>query len=345
MSLSRNTWKFLPPYVVPLFSQSRVDGLLNGIWTLFNTSSYADGSARVTGSGLAWTFFRTSSADSASVIGPTAVVYGYPPTMSVMSQSVIFAGTASAPTALPTMVPGGSFVANGLYLAIQKQANSFQYRSWLSGSIFNSGSSGINLGGLARSSSGFAPIMTTMTAIGIIHAWECQDSVAVACYTTSSGNTANALTFAGIAGAFVDPESVDTVQDAETDGRLYSVATSGVTVGTTFLASTTDFLNHNATAASSKFVTYQPNTDNRIALFTVDQRTMSYLNTTPSGRIITFPMYVRDNNSRFIGRLREIEAMRNAASGYIFRSGSVDAGYSLGSTNLAVQNSVFLGAI
>ena len=168
MSLSRNTWKFLPPYVVPLFSQSRVDGLLNGIWTLFNTSSYADGSARITGSGVAWTFFRTSSADSASVIGPTAVVYGYPPTMSVMSQSVIFAGTASAPTALPTMAPAGTFTANGLYLAIQKQANAFQYRNWLSGSIFNSGSSGINQGGLARSSSGFAPIIgASVSGIGM----------------------------------------------------------------------------------------------------------------------------------------------------------------------------------
>ena len=267
---------------------------------MFNTSSYADGSARITGSGVAWTFFRTSSADSASVIGPTAVVYGYPPTMSVMSQSVIFAGTASAPTALPTMAPAGTFTANGLYLAIQKQANAFQYRNWLSGSIFNSGSSGINQGGLARSSSGFAPIITTLQSIGIIHAWECQDSVAVACYLTSSGNTANALTFAGIAGAFIDPESVDTVQDAESDGRLYSVATSGVTIGTTFLASTTDFLNHSATAANNKFVTFQPNTDNRLILSTVDQRTMSYLNTTPSGRIITFPIFIKDNNSRFM---------------------------------------------
>ena len=97
--------------------------------------------------------------------------------------------------------------------------------------------------------------------------------------------------------------------------------------------------------ANNKFVTFQPNTDNRLILSTVDQRTMSYLNTTPSGRIITFPIFIKDNNSRFIGRLREIEAMRNAASGYIFRSGSVDAGYSLGSTNLAVQNSVFLPAI
>ncbi len=87
------------------------------------------------------------------------------------------------------------------------------------------------------------------------------------------------------------------------------------------------------------------NTDNRIACFTVEQRTMSYLNTSPTGRIVTFPIYIKDNNSRFIGRLREIEAMRNAASGYMFKSGSTDVGYSLGSTNLAVQNSVFLGAI
>ena len=85
MALVRNTWKFLPPYTVPIVSQSRVDGLLDGIFFLFNTSSYADGTARVTGSGVAWSFYRTSSVDSGSVLGPTAVVYGYPATMRVQA--------------------------------------------------------------------------------------------------------------------------------------------------------------------------------------------------------------------------------------------------------------------
>jgi hypothetical protein len=347
MALVRNTWKFLPPYTVPITSQSRVDGLLDGIFSLFNTSSYADGTARVTGSGVAWSFYRTSSVDSGSVLGPTAVVYGYPPTMSVMSQSVIFAGSASAPTiSLPAMTTNASFVANALYMRVQHQANWSQYRSWLSGSIFNSGSSGVNTGSLAKTGSGFAPIIgASVSGIGTINAWECGESVAIACHTTSSTATATALSFGGIAGAFIDPESTDTTVDAEVDGRIYAVATSGVVIGLTFLSLTTDFLNHNATAGSSKFVFIQPTTDNKIILNLLETRTITYLTTSNRGSLISFPLYVKDATNRFIGRLREIEAIRNSVSGYVLRTSSSDLGYALGSSNAAAANAVMLNAI
>jgi len=343
MALVRNTWKFLPPYTVPITSQSRVDGLLDGIFFLFNTSSYADGTARVTGSGVAWSFYKTSSI----INGVTEVVYGYPATMSVMSQSVIFAGSASAPTiSLPAMTVNASFVANALYVAVQKQANWSQYRSWLSGSIFNSGSSGVNTGSLAKTGSGFAPIIgASVTGIGTINAWECGESVAIACHTTSSTATATALSFAGIAGAFIDPESGDTTVDSEIDGRLYAVATSGVVVGLTFLSLTTDFLNHNATAANAKFVFIQPNSDNKIILNLLETRTLTYLSISNRGSLISFPMYVKDASNRFIGRLREIESIRNSVSGYVLRTSSSDLGYVIGASNAAAANAVMLTAI
>jgi len=343
MALVRNTWKFLPPYTVPITSQSRVDGLLDGIFFLFNTSSYADGTARVTGSGVAWSFYKTSSI----INGVTEVVYGYPATMSVMSQSVIFAGSASAPTiSLPAMTVNASFVANALYVAVQKQANWSQYRSWLSGSIFNSGSSNVNTGSLAKTGSGFAPIIgASVTGIGTINAWDCGESVAIACHTTSSTATATALSFAGIAGAFIDPESGDTTVDSEIDGRLYAVATSGVVVGLTFLSLTTDFLNHSATAANSKFVFIQPNSDNKIILNLLETRTLTYLSISNRGSLISFPMYVKDASNRFIGRLREIEAIRNSVSGYVLRTSSSDLGYVIGASNAAAANAVMLTAI
>jgi hypothetical protein len=343
MALVRNTWKFLPPYTVPITSQSRVEGLLDGIFFLFNTSSYADGTARVTGSGVAWSFYKTSSI----INGVTEVVYGYPATMSVMSQSVIFAGSASVPTiSLPAMTVNASFVANSLYVAVQKQANWSQYRSWLSGSIFNSGSSGVNTGSLAKTGSGFAPIIgASVTGIGTINAWECGESVAIACHTTSSTATATALSFAGIAGAFIDPESGDTTVDSEIDGRLYAVVTSGVVVGLTFLSLTTDFLNHSATAANSKFVYIQPNSDNKIIINLLETRTLTYLSISNRGSLISFPMYVKDASNRFIGRLREIEAIRNSVSGYVLRTSSSDLGYVIGASNAAAANAVMLTAI
>lgn len=341
MSLYSFNWKFLPPYTIPIVSQSRIDGVLDSIYATFTSPTYADGTSRISGSGVAWSFNKTSSVISASVVGVTTAVWCYPATMSVLSQSVMFMGTASAPAILPTMATNATFTANGLYVALQKYANPFEYRLFNSSSLFNSGSSGTS----RISSSGFAPIMQTFSSIGTIHAWECQEAIAVALSITGSA-VATALTFGGLAGAFVDPESTNTTVDCEIDGNLYGVATSGTTIGTTFLNTTTDFLNHNVTAGNSKFVIYYPGTDVvKATAALVEVRNMNSLILSPKGSLIGFPNYVKDFvNGRFLGRLREIESIRNSQTGMVFRTTGSDIGYAMGSSNIASLNAVMLVA-
>jgi len=417
MSLPRSNWKMLVPYMVPLASSSKVEGLLDSIFTAFQAKSYMDGTARVTGSGVAWTFLRTSSFDaSPTALGVTAVVYGYPATMSVISQSVIFAGTASAlssslnPAIATHYYDRGSspFTGSILYMALQKQANWSQYNNWLSpiGAIFNSGSSGTNTNksgsGLVNLfipnsvSSGAWPYGAQATAtynansIEKIYLWECGDAVAIALFSSSSATSSlvnynqfyltSGSIYAGIAGAYIDPESTNTIVDAEVDGRIYGISATGLPIGggmrstsggsnvnstwemtwlnVTVYNTTTngDFLSHCTgtsvarSANQNKALYYVPGTDQKRYMALINPSTMGLTSYTPRGFLPSKPLYYFDGTGdpnspgtgKFLGRLREIEAIKGAPSGMTYRSGSVDYGYTLGgSTNFATQAILF----
>jgi len=282
MPLPTLNWKMLPEHLVNRKSQSRVDNVLNSIYTIFNSNNYMDGSPRVTGSGVAWTFFRTSSL----LGGVTEAVYGYPPTMSVMSQSVMFAGTASQ-TQIYHISTSMLSTANMMYMAIQKQSDWSSYVDWRAKSMFNSSSTSV----ATVSSSGLCPLYgvngingTFSKSINRIFAWECGEAIAVA-LISSTGSTSiqensnhrgtgnfNDV-FVGIAGAFIDPISDDNIIDSEVDGRLYGLATVPNGIYNNFLTSnnsysaSNSFLNHTYVSASSvngdninsKFVVYRPN--------------------------------------------------------------------------------------
>ena len=416
MSLPKSNWKMLVPYMVPQASSSKIEGLLDSIFTAFQATSYMDGTARVTGSGVAWTFLRTSSFDlSPTTLGVTAVVYGYPATMSVISQSVIFAGTASAlssslnPSIATHYYDRGSapFTASVLYMALQKQANVSQYRNWLSpiGAIFNSGSSGTNIN---KSGSGLVNLfipnsvagswqannsyMGTYNANSIekIYIWECGEAVSIALFSSSSATSSltnynqsfltSGSIYAGIAGAYIDPESTNTTVDAEVDGRIYGIAATGIPIGggmkstsgynmcaawemvwmnvTNYnTATNADFLSHNAglsggkSANINKALYYVPGTDVKRYMTIINPNFMGLTNYTPRGFLPSIPLYYFDGtgdptyspgSGKFLGRLREIEAIKGAPSGMTYRSGSVDYGYTLGgSTNFATQAILF----
>jgi hypothetical protein len=105
MSLTALQWRMLPEYFMPIsgtvgtVSQSIVNdriSILNGIYTSFTSSIYHDGSPRIAGSN-GWLFFKSGS--NLEKDGGTNVVYGYPPTITRISQSIIFAAgpTGSIP--------------------------------------------------------------------------------------------------------------------------------------------------------------------------------------------------------------------------------------------------------
>jgi hypothetical protein len=333
--------------------------------------------------------------------------------MSVISQSVIFAGTASAlssslnPAIATHYYDRGSspFTASVLYMALQKQANWSQYRNWLSpiGAIFNSGSSGTNTN---RSGSGLVNLFIPNSVAGVqatgsyrynansiekIYIWECGEAVAIALFSSSSitssqavnfmatSNTTSGSIYAGIAGAYIDPESNDTTVDSEIDGRLYGIAATGIPIGggtrcaialnstniryemvwmTTGVSSNhhSDFLSHCCAysgvrpANHNKALYYVPNTDQKRYMTLINTNSMGLPTYTPRGFLPSNPLYYFDGTGdtsspgtgKFLGRLREIEAIKGAPSGMTYRSGSVDYGYTLGgSTNFATQAILF----
>jgi hypothetical protein len=341
MSLSALNWKRLPIYVIPAASGSNVAGILSGIFDVFNSTTYYDASPRVTGSNSAWSFFRSFNA------GAVESVYGYPPTITSMSQSVIFAGSVAAPSVLPKMVPNSYITTSALpnILLMGVSTNSGRYLNWTSQFVFLSGSNGSITS--SSSFSGFAPISNiapTVTNEKFIFAWECQEAVAIQLAVTTSrlGGA-----YSGIAGAIIDPES-DSLLDANRDGRLYSVITSGNTASISFLAQTNDFLNHDTVSTSTAKFVYLSPTENFITasvrpLSLIESRVITYQTTSSSGRIPRFNNYVKDLiRPNFVGRLREIKSTFAYQSGWTLRSASIDLGHLFGarcSQSLSVSTS------
>lgn len=347
MPLPKLTWKMLPKVQLFPFSQSAQNPpiYLDGIFNLFNSNVYADGSPRVTGSGLAWTFYRTSSVDSGSTIGVTAAIWGYPPTMSVISQSVIFAGSASIPNPTPLVGSGQTYAANTVYVAIQKYANPLQYRSWISASVLNSGSSGLN----TVSSSGYQTALSPSAGPNAyLQAWECQEAIVVAFSPTSSAISTTANTSLIFAGAIVDPEISSNPNNifAETDGRLYGVIGNGTNAGfERFPIDGVQRLSINGDLGSAIHISL-PGANNS-GLFSqtttkIHARTTSVLEYSRcDGDVLVYPIYFTGT-----GRFREIYAYSSKKiHGTVISDGIRDIGYTIGSTYLCAQDCYFLRAI
>lgn len=236
MPLPTLNWKKLPRFDLQLYgSASNVVGLLNAINSLFSTGSYYDGTSRVIGTDSAWQF-------SPAISGSTTVaVFGRPPRMTEMSQSVIFAGsftyTGSTYPKLgnnfpfPSNLSAQAEMTNSLLIG--NAINAGDYINWTSQSVFRSGS---NMPLNSSSSfSGFSSITRNITTLSntaslkYLYAWESQEAIAIQLsFTSSASVSTNNGTILALAGALTDPES-DNLYDAHSDGRLYGYITSGIT--------------------------------------------------------------------------------------------------------------------
>jgi hypothetical protein len=118
-------------------------------------------------------------------------------------------------------------------------------------------------------------------------------------------------------GAHLDPESTG-ANSAESDGRLYSVAVTGTisALQSGMHASTlTNFLNHQNSNNQAHFLTLTPggSTCKRTSRLMSSQASTTTTLTTPDGEPVALPLYFYDTvNDRFLGRLREVRAVRDA---------------------------------
>ena len=181
------------------FSPGSVTALLDALYTLGTSSTYNDGSSRTPGTGAAGTWVRYQN-------GATTEAVYCTPSVSALNARVIFAGVQSgSPT--PPMAFSESFLAATLLAGVAKNAGSFN--AWDAASPFTSGEF-----------SGYCPAWGNAASSGFIDLFESQEAVYIV-LGLSGSNTRHIC-----GGAYIDPGSTNNA-DAESDGRLYGMYTTG----------------------------------------------------------------------------------------------------------------------
>jgi len=322
MSLPTLNWKALP--LVTLTSGT-IDAVIQGIYSAFTSSTYIDGSPRITGSASAWTIAQEVSGSTIEAVWCIA------PTGS-LNQRVILAGSSRTGLTPQLASPDTVYAPATLYVSVAKNAST--YTSWTNATPFSSGSF-------------FGFWKTWNTSSGtpqIVRCLESQEAIAVFIQNT----TANAV-YGCVAGAFVDPESTDTGIDSETDNRLYGIATSGVTTVMSIsntTANAAQMFNHQTATGTNHTGIFTPSsgsiktTGRNAFIATCDIEEL----TTRSGRLIKMPIIQKyvSSPSNFAGRLREIWVFRDAVIGNTVTDGATVNGYLIGNnTSVAADCLLF----
>lgn len=213
MALSALNWRMLTPRNMPI--GCTISQWLDLLYAMGTDTTYADETARTPGSGSAWTWTR----DQALSPGVTTACIGVPP-INALNLAYIVAGDSVARA--PTMNTDG-WGTNTPIVGMNK--NSGAYASWVNAAPMTAGQfsgyiKGYPLGG------GLFPVSNQANTIVM---FESQEAFILA-YNRQLA--AGQVVLGG--GAIIDPLSAAAL-NAESDGRLYSVFTSG---GSTLTAST-----------------------------------------------------------------------------------------------------------
>jgi hypothetical protein len=335
MTLAALTWKQLPTQALAV--NATIAQVLDAMYTAFTSTTYADGTSRTAGAGVAWTFSRYQ------LTGTTEAIYGTP-VSNAMNQKVILAGSAA--TYAPVMLTSCAYAVNTLFVGVAK--NSGNFSSWTVATPFTSGQF-----------SGYSPIMTRDATYGLsIKCFESQDGVVGVLYHTSSG-----LNSTFMAGGIIDPESSDTTYDAETDGKLYAVQSSGVTLSSGYGVGQHNnpyggMAGHYSYTSSpgnitNKFAAFQPGSATMISLPRLGQFNIGSPLQSRSGKYVKIPCLVGFNTSftdaagytthtTFAGRIRELWVFGDAVGGQVLRNSGVDIGYLLSNSNTAAGDAFIL---
>jgi hypothetical protein len=313
MPLPTLTWRAFPPTTLVA---NTTTAILNAINANFNlVGNYADGTARPTaGTGTAW---------SSTTEGSTVAVIASPPTPvsgSLITPKWIIAGDTVLPGTAPTMLGVDANAVNRLNVAMAKNAAG-PYTNWYNAAPFTSG----EFSGYINA----CPATTAVTYV-TLYMWECQEGWVVQLATAAG---AASYVFAG--GAFLDPQSTDS-DNAETDGRLYCITSTGNTsaMSTTWLssASTVGPWRGTTTAADARFYTFRPGTATslstaRVANFFVSG-SLTVTSNTPSGDAWGMPThYIFAASGHYAGVLRNIQIGRAARINQTWANGGTINGY------------------
>ena len=327
MSLAAVNWRFVGS---SSFAIADVNNVLDALFALGTALVYADGTTRTPGVGSAGTYTRVIVADGRSVV--------INPAVNTLNQRIIYAGaTLGGTVGTPMMSTVDTSATNGLMCGVAKNAGAFT--AWNTAGPTGPFTSG--------QFTGYVRSWLFGGGIGSVYLYESTEGVLVEVLTASG---ASGWVTGG--GALVDPETTD-VLDAESDGKVYGVSTSGsaAIAGTTWLsggASTTAALfANNVTSGTSHFYTFVPGSGTlyttRLAVNFITTGTSTGLKTR-SGKYGRFGLFCQGStatpNDNIVGTLRGITGFFGA-TGTKQVDGATAIGYVLGPKSTA-QHEAFL---
>jgi hypothetical protein len=312
MALPVLNWKRLAPVTL---AANNVNAALDAIYAAGTAVTYADGSARVQGTGSAWSWTGNIDTTNALQVGATTAVWASPPTATAITQRVIWAGSTNAPTLSPVFGTD-TRTAGMLYCSVAKNVGA--YSNWNSGTPFTSG----EFLGFATGLLTFATATwTTMTM------WESQEAIII----QWSRVAPNVQTSINMAGAFLDPGSTAA---GESDGRLYGISTTGSNnyAAAAFLTSTSinNFLYEGSSSNASRCGVFTPVTNALVGyrLFGTFPVASTFL--TRNNEVPLLPIYAATSTGLWPARFREIWLTRDTVSNLALTNGGVVSAFSVG---------------
>lgn len=326
MPLDTQHWRFVGTEVTSVGTAAWLDG----IYTLGQATTYADGTPRTPGVGSAWTWGRQQ------VSSVTECVFGSMPYTNPLNIRYTIAGTTASRT-YTLLSPDNTSAVTNLLLCSMNRGVTTPVGSWFDAAgLYGAGSSGYWRFGRPTSS-----------AFDRISMYECEEQCIIVQSISSSGLTS-------IGGLFsLDPKDTGNPA-AETDGRRWGMFCTGGTsnAGTSgnfeyFPASAVGMFSHGTGAHVGHCGIFVPGSTTVIPVARMlTPGGSSAMNTgisTPNGKLpFSEDIPFNQGNSTVHGVWRGIAYTRKAVGGTVWSDGGITKGYFVGASTSSAADGVLL---
>ena len=308
MPLPTLNWKRLAPVTL---AANNVNAMLDALYAAGTAATYADGSARVPGTGSAWSWAIDTT--NALQPGATTAAYATAPTVTAVNQRIIWAGSTNAPTNMPVYLTDTRLAAVP-FCSVVKGGT---YADWNAATPFTGG----QCLGFARAA--VAPATAVWTTMNM---WESQEAVAV----QWSRAAPNVNTSINVCGAFADPGAT---ANGESDGRLYGIATTGwnnYCLANFWVATGDSLFTDSNVANQGRCGFFVPGTGNAERYLRLANITVASTFLSRGGEVPLIPVYLVNAASQYPAVLRQIDLTRDTLSNLTLQNAGVPKGYTLG---------------
>lgn len=346
MALPALTWRMLPPVVVA--STAQPSFILDAIYLAGTSDKYADGTQRVLGSyatpgaagqvptlpvsGFAWTWNYDNT--TRTVGGVKTACYAVPRTPNALNQQIIVMG-----------IPTTGSVAGAVWKQyIDSRDLGYMYAGVAKNSgvynTFDNASTPFTVGDFT----GFALFSNVAPTAGItlLFMWECAEAVFI---QLRNAPTSGQVSFAGM-GAFVDPLSTNAA-NAETDGRLYGVSTTGSSaiVPAAWMSSSSggEMFAHGANNGNGHFGTFTPGAGTLTNCTRGQTFTPNAAFQSRNGDLPEIPYQINAaTGGGYIGQLRQLYVTRDSLTGIAWEAFGVQKGYLLAASTQTATDAMLM---